>query len=236
MSYTYLQESGEESSVDTFSDIPPYVLLRLSLTAAKSSCNGNETASYPSSQSGTMSPPLTECRGEERSMSFAEDSHARTSVVQGGGQESKENTQDCGPRWPGSSARFDPDSCSWKTRQHSLFGGLEEFSGTWPQWGTMLDGEFWALTSVATPTEGIESGLLPTPNASDWKGGTTSLRKDSGKDRADQWRHFVKLKYGMTYPHPTHSELLMGFPQEWTGLEPLAMPRFLKWQQQHGGF
>jgi DNA (cytosine-5)-methyltransferase 1 len=157
--------------------------------------------------------------------------------VAGGGLESKEINQDCGPRWQGSFARFNQQSeSSWKTRQHSLFGGLEEFSGTWPQWGMMLNGECWGLTSPVTITEENESGLLPTPIATDWKGGTTSRRKDNGRERFDQWRDYVKLKFGMTYPHPTHSEVRMGFPEGWSELAPLGMPRFLKWQQQCGGF
>ena len=43
MSYTFLQEQGEESSAECFSDIPASVLSRLSLTAEKSCSNDNET-------------------------------------------------------------------------------------------------------------------------------------------------------------------------------------------------
>jgi hypothetical protein len=64
MSYTFLPEQGEESSAESFSDIPAYVLLRLSLTAARCSYNGSETASCQSSQSGTTCEPSTEGRGE----------------------------------------------------------------------------------------------------------------------------------------------------------------------------
>jgi hypothetical protein len=74
---------------------------------------------------------------------------------------------------------------------------------------------------------------LPTPLATDWKGGTTAARKDNGKLRFDQWRDYIKLEYGMTYPHPTHSELRMGWPTEWTDLKPLGMDKFQAWQQQH---
>jgi len=85
MSYTYLQEQGEVSSVGCFSDIPQSVLLNLNLTAEKSYSNGNETESYQSSQSGMMSAPSTELRGGEKLMLCAGDSLAKTSQAQGGG-------------------------------------------------------------------------------------------------------------------------------------------------------
>lgn len=56
MSYTYLQEQGEESSAGSFSDIPQSVLSRLSLTAGKSCfSNDSEMDTYPSSLSGMTS-------------------------------------------------------------------------------------------------------------------------------------------------------------------------------------
>jgi hypothetical protein len=85
MSYTYLQEQGEESSAVTFSDIPPSVLSRLNLTAERFSSSVNETEYFQDSQSGMMSQPLTEGPGEGRSMSFVGDSLAKTSVAPGGG-------------------------------------------------------------------------------------------------------------------------------------------------------
>ena len=74
----------------------------------------------------------------------------------------------------------------------------------------------------------------PTPLAADWKGGTTSLR--NGKPRLDQFRHWVKVLYGWTYPIPEHSELIMGIPQGWTELKPLEICKFQQWLRQHGAF
>ena len=85
MSYTYLLEQGEESSAASFSDIPPFVLSRLNLTAEKSCSKGSGTESCQSFQYGTMSPPSTELRGKEKSISYAEDSLAKTSQSLGGG-------------------------------------------------------------------------------------------------------------------------------------------------------
>jgi hypothetical protein len=141
-----------------------------------------------------------------------------------------------GPRWQGSLAKYNPNIYSWKTRQCLLFEESGECLEIFPRWGMMLDGELSELISPVTITDEKDCGLLPTPIATDWKGGTTSRRKDNGKLRFDQWRDFVKLKYGMTYPHPTHSELRMGFPQEWTDLKPLATDKFRLWLQQHSAF
>lgn len=236
MNYTFSQASEVASLVVTFLDTQLSQQLKSNPTAKQSSDNGKQTGYYLPSLFSETSESLTETSGEERSMSSLVGFPAPTSALPGGEQESKGNTLDSGPRCLGSFVRFNPDSYSWRTRQHSLFGGLEEFSGTWPQWGLMLNGECWELTSVDTTIEGNASGLLPTPIATDWKGGTTSRRKDNGKERYDQWRDYVKLKYGMTYPHPTHSEVRMGFPEGWSELKPLEMPKFQKWQQQCGGF
>ena len=236
MSYTYLLESGEEYSAASFLDIPPSVLSRLNLTAEKSYSKGSETESCQSSQSGTMFAPSTGLRGKEKSILFAEDSLAKTSQAQGGGVDSMEIKAGYGPRWQGSLAKYNPNIYSWKTRQCLLFEESGECLEIFPRWGMMLGGELSELISPVTITDEKDYGLLPTPIATDWKGGTTSRRKDNGKLRFDQWRDFVKLKYGMTYPHPTHSELRMGFPQEWTDLKPLATDKFRLWLQRHSAF
>ena len=233
MSYTYLQEQGEESLAGCFSGIPQYVLSRLNLTAERSCSNDNEMESCPSSQSGMMSAPSMEYPGEEGLMSSVGDSLAKTSQVLEKEPALTESEAECGDTWQESSAKYDPSSCSWKTHQHSLFGGLEEFLETWPQWGMMLDGELLEQIHAVTTTRETASGLLPTPIATDWKGGTTAIRKDNGRERLDQWRDYVKIKYAMTYPHPTHSELRMGWPIEWTDLKPLEMDRFRQWRQKH---
>lgn len=82
MSYTFLQEQGEESSAGCFSDIEPFVRSRLNLTAEKSSCNDSETESCLGSRFGTMCEPLTASRGEALQTLCAEGFHARTLALQ----------------------------------------------------------------------------------------------------------------------------------------------------------
>ncbi|MCD8206583.1 MAG: hypothetical protein LUD72_01455 [Bacteroidales bacterium] len=56
--------------------------------------------------------------------------------------------------------------------------------------------------------------VLPTPNASDWKGGTPHREGDS------YLKHWLsKLKGGTAYPSPAFLEEMMGFPIGYT-LEP----------------
>ena len=123
MSYTFLQGPEAVSSAASFSDIPAYVLSRLSLTAEKSCCNGNATESCQSSQSGTMCEPLTENRGAEKSMLCAEGSRVLISHAPEQGREFPGPHQGCGLKCGESLGKFDHDTSSLRTHQCSLFGG-----------------------------------------------------------------------------------------------------------------
>ena len=228
MSYTYLQEQGEESSADTFSDIPQFVLSKLNLTAEESCSKDNETASCQSSQFGMMSAPLTEILGGEKLTSFAEDFHAPTSVVQGRGQELQEKKADYGDRWHGLFARLCPNSYLWKTPQSLLLGDLDQFCLTFPKWGIMENGGLFPLEKPQIhPINEIGCGYsLPTPRSRDWKG-------ESAK-RAGL-KHSLPGAIG-GIPNPEFSEWLMVFPIGWTDLKPLGMDKFQSWRQQHGEY
>ena len=119
---------------------------------------------------------LTDERGEALLTWFRAGFRARTSARPARGLESRESGADCGRSLPGSLARWDRDSCSWRTHQFSLLGGLELFSATWPRWGMMSNGECWEqrtpsgiLAIRARITSGSGSGCgahWPTPRAS----------------------------------------------------------------------
>ena len=100
-------------------------------------------------------------------MWFREGFPARTSALPEKAQDSTASDQDSGGRWPGSWARYDPAMCSWRTAQHSLLEGLDEFSETWPRSGLMRRGECYPLRMSAPRTSVSESGLWPTPVADD---------------------------------------------------------------------
>jgi len=265
MSYTYLLEQEEESSVASFSDIPLSVLSRLNLTAEKSCSKGSGMESCQSSQSGMMSPHLTELRGGEKSMSSAEDFLAKTFQSQGVGLELKANEAGFGQKWPESLAKYDQNSRSWRTAQCLLFEDLTECLAIFPRWGMMHDGELWELTMSAHLTEENESGLLPdgvnffhTPNTNGLDGGSNS-RKALKKRQDMMWpsprtrglcggtghkemliqkigkEEGVKIFNGGTL-NPNWVEWLMGWPIGWTDLKPLEMDKFQQWLRSHSKF
>ena len=186
------------------------------------------------SRFGMTYKPLTESRGEELLTLYLEGFHARTSQQQEREMDLTESDRECGDTWQGSFVKYDPDTSLWRTHQCSFLGDLAPFSGIWPQWGLMRNGECWEQTLSEPLTNAKESGLLPTPLADDWKGGTTTVHSKTGKARTDQLRHFVKIKFGLTYPIPEHSEAMMGWQLGWTDLKPLVMDKFHSVQQKPG--
>lgn len=232
MSYTYLQEQGEVSSAGCFSDIPQSVLLNLNLTAEKSYCNGNETESCQSSQSGMMSAPSTANLGAEKSMWSAEDSLAKTSQVQEREPGSLENEVDCGQKWPESLAKYDPNTSSWRTHQCLLFEDSTECLEIFSRWGMMQNGELYPLQIATLHMKEKEFGLevFYTPTARDWKG----MSGKGFRERHGEKKNLADFLGGV--PNPEFSEWLMGWPIGWTDLKPLEMGRFQSWRQQHGEF
>ena len=162
-----LQEQEVDCSEESCLDGVRFAQSRLADSNGMSFSPGNETEFSIGSRSGTMFAPSTESRGEGRSMSSAEVSHAKTSAAPEEDSElSAENGVDYGANTQGSFARYDRDSCSWKTAQCSLFGGLESFSGTWPKQGIMLHGRCYPLVIAAHRTSESGCGLserFPTP-------------------------------------------------------------------------
>jgi hypothetical protein len=117
-----------------------------------------------------MSAPLPQTNSDQMAlpwMSFAEDSPAKTSHTQGGGQAWKAQDQGYGARSPAWLASYDRNTSSWKTSQHSLVEGLDEFSETWPRSGTTRNGIAYQLPPLALLTGETASGLWPTPRARD---------------------------------------------------------------------
>ena len=230
MSYTYLQEQGEVSSAGCFSDIPQSVLSNLNLTVEKSYSKDNETESCQGSQFGMMSAPSTGSLGAEKSMSSAEDSRAKTSHQQEKEPGSQENEADSGQKWPGSLAKFDLNTHSWRTHQCLLFEDLTECLAIFPRWGMMHDGELYPLQIATLHMKEKEFGLevFYTPTARDWKG----MSGKGFRERHGEKKNLADFLGGV--PNPEFSEWLMGWPIGWTDLKPLGMGRFQSWLQQHG--
>ncbi len=174
--------------------------------------------------SGMTCGHLTADRGEELLTSFRAAFPAKTFPQQDEEQESKANEADYGAKWPGSLARYDPSSRSWKTRQCLLLGDLAEYAETWPSWGMTRGGELFRRPMPERLTKEQGYGLWhPTPCKDDYKGATFEAMKKKGESYLKYWLHARFPVASTTYPHPQLSEAVLGWPIGWTDLSPLAM-------------
>jgi len=81
--------------------------------------------------------------------------------------------------------------------------------------------------------------MFPTPTVAMTKGSSGgAMTRKTGRSRSND-----RLDYATEGAHPENGRLnptwvewLMGWPQGWTDLKPLAMGKFREWQQQHGNF
>lgn len=241
MSYIYLQEQGEESSAECFSDIPQCVLSKSRNTPEKSYSRDNVTESCPDFQSGTTYEPLTGGRGGDVSISSAEDSPVRTSVPPGKAKVSTVSAPGCGPRWQELPMRYDLITSSWKTHRDLISEDLPESAVTLPKSGTILDGIPYLVPTLGGITKGKDYGAWPTPKAGDWK--KVSRRKEYHLNRNRELNNSLvkaglptneKGQYGAY--HPSISEHLMGWPIGWTDLKPLEMDKIQQWLRRHSEF
>lgn len=208
--------------------------------AQDDSCSAKMKATFHRSQYGMMFVPLTDSLGVDLLTWFQGGSHAKASASQEMAKDSTTQEVDYGPSNEGSLAKFDPDSRSWKTHQFSLHGGLEPFSGTWPSWGSMRNGELsarvtWARGMIA-PAYGF---WLSTPCASESKdrGNADMLAKlDRGGRLARNicnrfWKDRQPIKVQL---NPCFAEMSMDWPIGWTARTPLATVKFHQWLSMHG--
>ena len=122
------------------------------------------------SRFGMTYEPLTESLGEELLMSYLAGFHAKTSQQQEKALALTESDQECGITWRGWLAKYDPDSCSWRTAQCSLLEDLNESLETLPRSGMTRNGLLWELPMLEQTIKETGYGLsekLPTPQASD---------------------------------------------------------------------
>jgi hypothetical protein len=107
-----------------------------------------------------------------------------------------------------------------------LFGGLTEFSETWPRSGTMRNGIAYRLPPLARLTDVIASGLWPTRDTT--KATQYSLPREVAREAG--------IKSGKRGGlNPTWVEWLMGFPLQWTELKDWATPSSRKSRKSSAG-
>jgi len=217
---------GEESLQDICSDGELCVPLKSKITHAEFYCNGKLMDSYLDSLSGTTFVHSMESLGREKSMSSQVDFPVRTLAPQEKAQDLTEKGQDSGEKWQGSFTKYNPDSCSWKTHQCSFLEDLDEFSETWPRWGSMRTGECYQLPMLEQNINEKEYGLWPTPTT-----------PSGGGNCGGSGAYKNAIKNGTHIPHsinPSLYEWLMGWPIGWTDLKPLETDKFHFALQQHG--
>lgn len=261
MSWLFSRALVAEYSAATCWDGAPSAPLSVMPTPHRFSRNGRMMEPCQLSRFGLMCAVLTERTGEALLTWFRADSHARTYRLPGQALAWRERVPGSGNRCGGSLARYDHQSSSWKTAQLSLLEDSAEFSATWPNWGSMRNGECWEQVTLAphiaasgsglwpTPTVhgnhnkpgtsknagwGLSSAvkLWPTPTAMSGSGGA-ALCKWGGSGSRKAMRKLVTPQELNGPLNPAWVEWLMGWPIGWTDLEPLAMARFREWQRQH---
>ena len=264
MSWHFLQGQEAESWEGHSLDGAPSALLKLMPTPEECSLLANVTECSPPFRSGTTCAHSTGAPGLAKLTLCPAVSHAKTYRRPERGKGSTANALAFGATWQELSVRYDRDTCSWRTHRSLWDEDLSACSLTLPRWGSMRDGVLSERTTVPLPTSANDSGLWPTPVASDTgdrkrpyaQGGTPlSLavkymtptaqigKKCGGRHRgkadtlASQIAELEGLKQTSTGRlNPQWVEWLMGWPTGWTDCAALAMDRFRVWWQQHGGF
>jgi len=192
MSWLFSQVLVEEFLPDTYSDGEP---------SAPSNGNPTQLAYLPPdrmtafsrlSRFGMTFRPLTADRGEALLMSYLAAFLVKTSPQQEGEPESKVSDLECGERWHGWLAKFDPDTSTLRTAQCSLLEEEHELLQTLPRSGMTRSGMLWERQTLVLRISETESGLLPngetffhTPNTTGMDGGSNSRK--ALKKRKYQW-------------------------------------------------
>jgi len=109
------------------------------------------------------------------------------------------------------------ESSTWHSKKCAL---------TWKAKGMKSGRSLFQLVPSTLPIEEIGYGLLPTPSASDHKGGRAPNTERKGAKKS-ALRDVLNQIYGTTgktsYPHPTLLEAMMGYPVGHTELKPSEM-------------
>jgi len=234
MSWLFSRALVEAYSAGNCSDGEPSAQLNVMPTQHKFWRNDKMMEFSNLSLFGLTLKLLTEDRGMDLLTWYREDFLAKIFPSQEKAQDyPMEPEADYGRSKHASFAKCSQDMRMWKTAQHSLFEDLDTSLAIWPKWGLMRDGECLEVTSLVPLINQTASGFWhPTPTARDWKGASNGQKLDYSR-WTTYLHHAVSHDHYTTYPNPSCSEAVMGWPIGWTELAPLEMGRFQQWQQQH---
>lgn len=217
-----LAQEADYSEADCL-DYEPSAMLRKNRSALTLSEQESETDTLTMRRSGMTLEPSTERSGKDSLMLSQEASPANLTRL----PESKRAqtiTEISGLTQSGWFARYDRDSCLWRTSQISLFTNTPEpFSGTWPRQGMILGGTAYEQATQAHRTGETGSGLWPTPRANK----TTGYSSDGFGPTLEQVIKQKENKKGAV--NPDWEEWLMGWPVGWSSLEPLPPENWERW-------
>lgn len=206
MSWLFSQAMVAEYSAGTCLDGEPSAQLNVMPTPHKFWRNDKTMEFCDLSRFGLTLQLLTADHGEALLTSYLAAFRAKTSVQPEKVQESPAQDQACGKKWHGLLARYDQDSCLWKTAQCSLLADLELSLETWPRSGSMRNGECYLQPMLERLTCAKESGLWLTPRASDTGKGEDqeTFLKRMG-DRSDRCAQSLaaQVRNPKTWPTPT---------------------------------
>lgn len=150
-------------------------------------------------------------------------------------------------------ASFSHDGCLLKTSQGCsqllLDGSFEEYSGTFPKWGSMRNGELCRQRPLVRRISGKECSLLPTPEAKNHTGyqvangkkyprlGEVAKLLPTPRASENENRQTKPTPSQLAGTHgkclsaeiggllnPQFVEAIMGFPPGWTDLDALETP------------
>lgn len=264
MSWLFSQALVEEYSAGTSLAGAPSAQLNVTPTQHKFWRNDKTMDASDLSRFGLTLRLLTVAHGVELLTSFLAAFPAKTSAQQEPAPALMDSAADSGHTWRASFARYSPDSSTWKTAQCSLLADSDEFSETWPRWGSMRNGVSFLRPIPALPICESESGLWQTPVADDaierkagkWnsrgepklsaevklyptptvgsKKCAGTLQEWGGSGARKKMKEMMSAEELTGQLNPAWVEWLMGWPTEWTALKPLATAKFREWQQQHG--
>jgi hypothetical protein len=238
MSWLFSRALVEEYSAGTSLDGAPCAQLNVTPTQHKFWHNDKTMDASDLSQFGLTSRVLTDAHGAELLMSYLAAFPAKTSAAQAKVPASMESVVDSGSTWRASFAKWNHARSLWRTPQCSLLGDSDEFSETWPKWGSMRNGECLARTTPELYTSAKDSGFWPTVRASDGeRGGRGDLIQAVRGNRNKHFKAHPDQRgqaHGERGPlNPAWLEWLMGWPIAWTALAPLETGRFHEWSRQH---
>lgn len=163
MSWLFSQALAVEYSAARCWVGEPFAQLNLMPTAQRFWRSGKPMDVCRFSRFGLTSRVLTAGHGEAMLTWFREVFLAKTSASPALETASMANGPACGLRWHASFAKLSRGTSSWRTAQRSLLEEYTEFSQTWPNSGSMSNGECWERPTLERLTSDDGSGFLPTP-------------------------------------------------------------------------